>query len=202
MRRALNDRERYRRSHLLCQHIARSGLLLRYRRFTAFYTSDGEVDLSPLFARLWQQGKQIYLPVIPGPRLCFVEYLPTTALALNAFGIPEPRAGRERSVPLISLDVILMPLVAFDPSGNRIGMGGGYYDKTFAFKRIRPGARKPVLIGVAFDFQRYPSLPPCQPWDVPLNGAVTDAGFEWFGPRHRATSEHRLPAHDKELDPS
>jgi 5-formyltetrahydrofolate cyclo-ligase len=74
------------------------------------------------------------------------------------------------------LDVILMPLVAFDGQGNRLGMGAGYYDRTLAFLRHRRHWRKPRIIGLAYEFQRMPALP-AEPWDVPLDGIITEAGF-------------------------
>lgn len=178
-RRSLSVAERELRSHALCQRIARSGLLLRANQFACFHPHDGEVDLSPLFARLWRMGKTVYLPVIPGPRLWFLPFTPETRLKDNRFGIAEPDPRAAPRSPLHALDVVLMPLVAFDGLGNRIGMGGGYYDRTFAFLRTRRAFRRPRLIGTAFDLQRVDQID-AQAWDVPLDGAVTDAGFYWF----------------------
>jgi 5-formyltetrahydrofolate cyclo-ligase len=68
---------------------------------------------------------------------------------------------------------VLLPLVAFDPQGGRLGMGGGYYDRTFAFLNGQKGGQKPKLIGLAHHFQQIPKLP-IESWDVPLNAIVTD----------------------------
>lgn len=178
-RRRLSDRERFVLSHQLSVNLARSGMLLRTRRLAAFWPNDGEVDLSGLFPRLWQAGKKLYLPVIAGSRLWFAPFGPETAMAENRFGIPEPRGRHPAPVPTWALDVVLMPLVAFDGAGNRIGMGGGFYDRTFAYKRHRHSLRRPLLVGTAFGFQHRARLD-AQPWDVPLDAVVTEQGFRWL----------------------
>lgn len=178
-RRTLNDRDRSLRSHALCLHLARSGLLARTRRVACFWPNDGEVDLSALFPRLWQYGARVYLPVVAGARLWFAPFHPHTRLADNRFGIPEPVASRRHACPLLALDLVLMPLVAFDARGNRLGMGGGYYDRTFASRAHRTHLRRPLLIGAAFAFQRIDHIE-ARPWDVVLDAAITDQGFEWL----------------------
>jgi 5-formyltetrahydrofolate cyclo-ligase len=178
-RRGLTHPQRQYLSHALCQQIVRSGCLLRARRLACFYPQDGEVDLSPLFARLWQMGKQIYLPVIPGPRLWFQPYNPQTRLLDNCYAIPEPVTSASKRIPLQALDLVLMPLVAFDLNGNRIGMGGGFYDRTFAYLHGRRHWRRPRLVGVGFELQHVPNLQ-AQAWDVPLDAAVTESKFYNF----------------------
>lgn len=178
-RRALDARERSLRSHALCVNLARSGVLARCDRIACFWPNDGEVELGALFPRLWQSGKRVYLPVVAGPRLWFAPFHHHTRLADNRFGIPEPATSRGHACPLLALDVVLVPLVAFDARGNRIGMGGGYYDRTFAWRAHRTHLRRPVLIGVGFAFQRRERID-ARPWDVALDAAVTDAGFEWL----------------------
>ncbi len=97
-------------------------------------------------------------------------------MVTNRFGIPEPQARHgahpARRLPAWALDLILLPLVGFDDDGQRMGMGGGFYDRTLAFTR-RPGPR-PHLIGLAHECQRVESLP-VAPWDVPLDAIVSDA---------------------------
>jgi len=176
-RRALSAEERARRSHAVCLAIMRSHALLRARRVAAFWPNDGEVDLSALFPRLWQCGIELHLPVIAGPRLWFAPFRADTPLADNRFGIPEPRVSRRRACHPLALDLVLMPLVAFDAHGRRLGMGGGYYDRTFAALRHRRALRRPRLVGVAFGFQRRDALPGAA-WDVPLDAAVTEDGLE------------------------
>lgn len=179
-RRALSERERADCARRLVRATASDILLRRARRFACYLPNDGEMDLTPLMARLWALGRWSYLPVIRGPRLWFLRYQPGTPLAANRFGIPEPDLAPTKRCAPFALDIVLMPLVAFDDAGNRLGMGGGYYDQTFAYKSRRRAWRKPLLLGVAYEFQRISSLP-THPWDVALDGIVTEEGFQKFG---------------------
>jgi 5-formyltetrahydrofolate cyclo-ligase len=121
-------------------------------------------------------GKQVYLPVLrnrPSNSLWFTAYRPGDRLVNNCYGIPEPVMHSRRIVMPWSLDMVFVPLVAFDRSGNRLGMGGGYYDRTFAFRRMRSHWRGPKLIGLAHEFQRVEQLLN-QVWDIPLDGVITE----------------------------
>ncbi len=92
---------------------------------------------------------------------------------LGRYGIPEPRLTLSQIVPLWTMDMVLLPLVAFDSSGNRVGMGGGYYDQALA----NMGARRPLLIGLGYEFQRVDKIL-ARPWDVPLDAIVTEQRFQ------------------------
>ncbi|WP_258872106.1 5-formyltetrahydrofolate cyclo-ligase [Thalassotalea euphylliae] len=100
-----------------------------------YLANDGELDPSQFIKWCWQQGKRVVLPVLhpftPG-HLLFLQYTPSTLMLSNRFGIPEPRLDVRQVVPLSSIDIIFTPLVAFDNSGHRLGMGGGFYDRTLA----------------------------------------------------------------------
>ena len=124
--------------------------------------------------------KQVYLPVLlpfHHNRLWFARFEPDTWLVVNRYGIAEPeRIHRRRIVPQ-ALDIVLAPLVGFDHKGNRLGMGGGFYDRSFAYLLKRKYWRTPRLIGLAYDFQQLPSLPD-RPWDVPLTAVATDS--DWY----------------------
>jgi len=129
----------------------------------------------------WIMGKTLYLPELGNShhnRLHFLSYAPGDALMVNAFGIPEPVLDSRRVPALMRLDLVLTPLVGFDEQGNRLGMGGGFYDRSFAFLRHRRCWRKPHLLGVAFDVQKCPAGLSRQPWDVPLDGVVTESGVQ------------------------
>ena len=153
--------------------------LRRPRRIACYLPNDGEMDLSVLIERLWRQGHQTYLPVLHGAKLRFLRYCANTKLKDNHFGIPEPVSTGDDLCRPSRLHTVLMPLVAFDNAGNRLGMGGGYYDQTFAFKQ-RPGrAAGPRLIGVAFDFQQVDTLP-SNDWDVALDGILTETALRSF----------------------
>lgn len=105
-------------------------------------------------------------------KLWFAKFSPTDKLAYNRFGIPEP--VRRRLIKPCALDLVLTPLVAFDCNGHRVGMGGGYYDRSFAFLRRRHHWRKPRLLGLAYELQKLARIIP-NDWDVPLDAVATEA---------------------------
>lgn len=169
--------EQHRRAALgVARLLAGSALLRNSRRIACYFPCDGELDLTPVMQRIWAMGKRCYLPVLNGvgtDRLWFACYRPGDPLRLNRFGIPEPHRPHHWLAKPWQLDLILAPLVAFDLRGNRLGMGGGYYDRTLAYLRQRHHWRKPRFYGVAYDFQRVAALTP-RPWDVSLDGVITE----------------------------
>ena len=179
-RRALNEAEREQASLALCENIASSRLFQNSRRIAFYLPSDGEIDLLPLLHYAWQTDKQCFLPVLGlrnSRRLWFLPYQADTPLIPNRFGIPEPlHANGERRFKPHGLDLILLPLVAFDQQGNRLGMGGGYYDRTLSFLLHRRLWLKPHLLGTAYSFQQQTTLP-AQSWDVPLHAIATETGI-------------------------
>jgi len=177
-RRNLTPRARRTAAQQLARHLGGTPLFHRARHIALYLSNDGEMDLTPLLTLARARGKQCYLPVLSPAfhnRLWFAPWRPHTPLLPNTFGIPEPALPWRAMRPAWALDLVLTPLVAFDPEGNRLGMGGGFYDRTFAYLRQRRHWCKPHLIGVAYRFQQVAALP-CQPWDVPLAGVVTEAG--------------------------
>jgi len=163
------------------QHLARRLLanpdLYRARHIAIYLPNDGEISPLPYMHAARRRGIRLYLPVlhplIPG-KLVFSPYTSHTRLLPNRFGIAEPAftAGLKR--PAWAMDAILFPLVGFDEQGGRLGMGGGFYDRTFAFSRVRPQL-SPKLIGLAHDFQKVENLP-IETWDVPLHSVITERG--------------------------
>ncbi|HCS27942.1 MAG TPA: 5-formyltetrahydrofolate cyclo-ligase [Spongiibacteraceae bacterium] len=155
---------------------------LRAAHHIAFYiASDGELSPRPTLLRLARQGRQCFLPCISGQRLEFRRYRPGQTMKRNLFNIPEPPARRSLRRHPQQLDVILLPLVGFDAKGNRLGMGGGFYDRTLGGLKQK---RRPLLIGLAHEFQRLNQLP-VQSWDIPLDAIATDKGFYWIKRRQR-----------------
>lgn len=148
-------------------------------RLSAFWPFRGEPDLEPALGVLHEAGREIYLPVLAERQMVFRRWSPQARLEPNVFGIPEPLDGTPCRVE--QLDWVLMPLVAFSPTGGRLGMGGGFYDRAFAFRLAAPVDSSPRLIGVAYGLQQVDSLP-TQPWDVPLDAVITDAGLYEFRP--------------------
>ncbi len=149
--------------------------LVRARRIGVYQPHGGELDVLSGLSGMVRRHRQLFLPALDPLRpglLRFVAWTSDTQLVSNRFGIVEPCLRRHAATALWSLDVLLMPLVAFDEQGNRLGMGGGFYDRTLAELQRYP--RRPALWGVAYDFQRVAALPVAD-WDVPLDGVITDS---------------------------
>lgn len=136
-----------------------------------FLSFDGELDTRPLIEQLWRAGKRLYLPVLhpfsPG-NLLFLHYHPESQLVINRLKIHEPRLDVRDVLPLSELDVLITPLVAFDGQGQRLGMGGGFYDRTLQNWQ-RYGVQP---VGYAHDCQQVEELP-VEQWDIPLPAVIT-----------------------------
>jgi 5-formyltetrahydrofolate cyclo-ligase len=127
--------------------------------------------------------QRFYLPVLSpfkDGRLWFVRWNAQTRFRLNRFRIPEPYPRYRDSRPASWLDLVITPLVAFDHTGTRMGMGGGFYDRTFSFKRTHPTSKRPCLCGFAYSFQQVSHLIR-QPWDIPLDIVSSELSFFHFG---------------------
>ena len=160
--------------------VGHSALFQRSRHIAFFLANDGELDPRFLLHRAWRMGKICYLPVItPAKSLWFARYEEDDPLTPNRFGIPEPAAAGLKLIPARVLDLILTPVVAFDDSGHRIGMGSGFYDRTLSFLRHRRVWRKPRLLGIAHELQHFTNLQSA-PWDVSLDGVATDIDLYHF----------------------
>ena len=178
-RRALSPQHRRYAAQALERRLGRHPLFQRSRHIAFYLPNDGEMDLTPLIHRAQAMGKRCYLPVLSPlyhNRLWFAPYHHNCELVLNRFGIPEPIANWADMRPAWTLDLVLTPLVAFDSAGNRLGMGGGYYDRTLAYLARRRHWRKPHLLGTAYAFQQVKHLP-YEPWDIPLHGIVTESSL-------------------------
>lgn len=179
-RRALSIIEQKKAAEDLKSRVLAMPEFLRAKRIALYLPNDGEIDPGLLIEQARKMGKECYLPVLQPlveNRLWFVRYNCKTPMTRNRFGIPEPKLKgfsdkkRNRCRPE-DLDLVLFPLVAFDEQGGRMGMGGGFYDRTFAFSRHRQFA-KPALIGLAHECQKVDDLPIAD-WDIPLQGVVSD----------------------------
>ncbi len=157
----------------ICDTVTRAGYFRRSRNIGCYLPSDDEVDTWPIIARAFSMGKQISAPVLrKNGAMRFRELHAATGLSRNQFGLLEPQEGD--FIDPHRLDIVITPLVAFDSSLNRIGMGGGYFDRCFSFLKGRKIWLRPKLIGVAFDCQRVNSVSP-NPWDIGLFRVVTEA---------------------------
>lgn len=139
-----------------------------------YWAVRGELD--PIFIEQWSwhHGKSCFLPkldILHKKQLAFIAYKKNSVLIPNQFNIPEPQISAGKIYPW-QLDIIFIPLVAFDEQGNRLGMGAGFYDRTLAFTK-NAAYPKPWLVGLAYDWQKVKKLNP-QPWDISLDFIVTE----------------------------
>ena len=142
-------------------------------RVAGYWAAGGELPLNLVIPPLATRGQRFLLPLLArNKELHFAPWRDGDAVAPNRYGIPEPVAPHEWFAPF-QLDLVLVPLLAFDRRGRRLGHGGGYYDRSFAFLRDQARPTEPLLVGVAYDFQEVEQLDE-QPWDVPLDYVATD----------------------------
>ena len=180
-RRTLTAEQQKQAALALCQRLKQLPEIRRTKRISLYLPVNGEIDPTPLIPWLRQRRVAIYLPVLrpfSDNSLWFVAYGDTTPMVKNRFGFAEPcprfAAHRHNRLPAWALDTLIVPLVGFDQYANRMGMGGGFYDRSLAFMR-RPGPA-PSLIGVAHACQQVDALP-IEPWDIPLNAVVSDTAI-------------------------
>lgn len=174
-RRALSRQQQAQAARALAFRLLGHPALYRARHIALYVPNDGEIDPGAYQTLARKRGIQFYLPVLHplnDGRLVFSPVNANTPLTNNRFGIPEPAFKDGLGRPPWALDAVLMPLVGFDRNGGRLGMGGGFYDRTFAFGRHRP-AMLPTLIGLAHDNQCVTRIP-TESWDIPLHWIVTD----------------------------
>jgi len=160
--------------------IVNRTLLLRPGKRIAVYQAVGsEADMSAVIYLARARGCRLYLPRVTdhrSGRMQFVAYDASTPMRRNAFGIVEP-AATTGFVRVRDLDIVFLPLVAFDASGWRLGSGAGFYDRKLQHLRSDRCWRRPRLIGIAYDFQRVPQLVPHR-WDIPCDAVITASGMQ------------------------
>ncbi|MBN8737209.1 MAG: 5-formyltetrahydrofolate cyclo-ligase [Xanthomonadales bacterium] len=139
-----------------------------------YWAVRGELPLNLAVASLKRRDQHYFLPVLAEARqLRFAEYRDDAVLQGNRFGIPEPVTPVAERHDAHAMDVVLLPLLAFDRSGGRLGTGGGWYDTTFAFLHDATRPARPLLVGVGYAFQEIESVP-VEAWDVPLDYVATE----------------------------
>ena len=165
--------ERAAASALICKHVINSGIFYSSHSIACYLPMDDEVDTRDIIERGWRANKRIFVPVLRKRRqMLFREIKPETALEKNTYDVWEPVDGD--FVPARKLDIAIAPTVAFDAEYNRIGMGGGYFDRCFSYLRHREHWLRPKLIGVAFDCQEVEKISP-NPWDIRLYRVFTES---------------------------
>jgi 5-formyltetrahydrofolate cyclo-ligase len=170
-RHQLTDGEREIAAKQLFTQLSQSSLINPCQHIAVYTSFDGEIDTKYMVDELWRLKKNVYLPVLlpQTKKMQFAHYDRTSALVLNQFNILEPKV--HDFVSWKDLDVVFLPLVAFDHAGNRLGMGAGYYDAT-----LQNIVAKPKLIGLAYEFQRVEHLV-AKASDVRLHGILTEAHY-------------------------
>jgi 5-formyltetrahydrofolate cyclo-ligase len=191
-RRALPPTERITAAQGLRRSLEQLPEYFTDQRVAGYWASHGELPLNLVIPPLAARGQQFLLPVTgPGRQLRFAPWKPGDAVEANRYGIPEPVLPGELFEPF-QLDLVLVPLLGFDRRGNRLGHGGGYYDRGFAFlnEQVRP--TEPLLVGIAYAFQELPEIDE-QDWDVPLDFVATERELidcSRTGPDRPDTPEH------------
>lgn len=176
-RRALSKTEQQISETQLTAQLAQHTLFLSSQTIAFYVAHEGEMNLASLLQIAWQQKKQCYLPILTDEKqLLFAQHQKQEVLIPNRYQIPEPSLKSATLISPKEIDLVLVPLLAFDSQGNRLGMGAGYYDRTFAFLNHTPRPSKPFLLGIAYEWQRVDQLS-AESWDVKLNGICTERGI-------------------------
>lgn len=169
-RRSLSKFQQRKAAIALDKCLARSGLLIRFKHIAFYLANDGEIDPSMVIRRAQAMGRYCYLPVIgPGRQLLFCQYQAGDSLRRNRYDIAEP-LPEVKPRKIWALGLILLPLVGFDQAGNRLGMGGGYYDRALS---ATSNTIRPRLVGLAHSCQQTDQLTR-DDWDIPIASIATD----------------------------
>lgn len=151
-------------------------------KVAGYWAVRGELPLNLAVASLARREQHYFLPILGATRqLYFAEYATGGPLSHNRFGIPEPAVPADQRLAPQDMDVILLPLLAFDRQGHRLGTGGGWYDASLAFLRTQPRPAAPLLVGIGYAFQEVEAIP-AEPWDVDLDYVATDSELIACGP--------------------
>ena len=172
MRLALSDEVQTRAANHIREKFTALPVFDGSTNIALYLPMKGEISTLPIIESCWAHGKSVYLPLVhPFTRghLLFQRYMPETPLDIHDYGMQEPKLDVREILPLHQLDVICTPLVAFDQKGQRLGMGGGFYDRTLA---CIPRGSKIQVLGLAHDCQGMTRLPSAS-WDVPLPFILT-----------------------------
>ncbi|MBQ8706526.1 MAG: 5-formyltetrahydrofolate cyclo-ligase [Succinivibrionaceae bacterium] len=179
LRRELSAEEQAEAAKSLLAQLKAIPGLFSFNSYALYLPSDGEIDTAPIVDELRRSSSELYLPVIDPDlphAMTFRRYDEFSTLTPNRYGILEPDEENQTIAP-DDLDVIFAPLVAFDSRGNRLGMGGGYYDSLIS--SLRQSGREVLVIGLAHNCQKVEELPVCA-WDQPISVIATpDAVYEF-----------------------
>lgn len=178
LRRSIKPDERHHAAHAAVEILVHSSLFQESQTVACYFAEESEFNTSPLIELIWRSEKKCLLPVLASDNkkhLDFVFYRPSATLQYNRYHILEP--VNQDHCPAAEIDLVLLPLVGFDLQGHRLGMGGGYYDRTFQF--LQKDQARPFLLGLAYEAQHVEALPH-DPWDVKLRGVLTEKNLYFF----------------------
>ena len=168
----ISPQERQQASEEIAKKIVSSELFSTAANIAIYIPMKSEVDTWTLIERAWQLKKRIFAPITQKTStLQFRQFDADSKFSTDNLGLSEPVAGD--FIAAEKLDLVFTPVVAFDSQNNRIGMGGGYYDRTFSFLKKNSDIDKPVLVGIAFERQRVEKIAP-NPWDIRLFSIFTE----------------------------
>ena len=167
-RRSISTSDREKFAKQLLPQVQKLANFQNGSKIALYLANDGEIDTKYIQNFLKNRGFVIYLPVLVGKRLKFAKV--GKNFRKNRYGIDEPVSTQILNAN--RLNILFMPLVGFDQFKNRIGMGGGFYDRTLSFKNRQQNYKNPQLYGLAFDCQEVTKLN-AKPWDVPLDAVIT-----------------------------
>lgn len=163
-------------SNQICTRIRALEQYRHAKNIALYFAINGEIELDSLWNSAPLQGKFCYFPALnDNLTLSFLPATPATPFKNNRYGIPEPDVSFDLAIDVEELDLMIVPLVAFDMRCTRLGMGAGYYDRTLEKKKPKH------LFGVAFQFQQVDFIDP-QPWDIPLDAVITQKAIYWRNP--------------------
>jgi len=184
-RQQLNSQKQQEQAELLCKTLIAQINLEHVKHIAIYLANDGELNTKPFIYWCWQNKISVYLPVIhpfSQGNLLFLKYTKASVMIKNKYGILEPKLDVINIVSVNNIDIIFTPLVAFDQTGNRLGMGGGFYDRTLAtwFREYQQNKQtKPMPIGLAHDCQKVKAIP-IENWDIPLPKIITPSTIYHF----------------------
>jgi 5-formyltetrahydrofolate cyclo-ligase len=180
-RQILSQHYRYQSAITASKLLSQLTCFRNARNIAVYLPANGELDPLPVLQKASDMGKTCFLPVLHPmqQKLWFAPWQAGDPLGANRFGIPEPKRLHGDLTPPWALDLVLTPLVAFDKHGTRLGMGGGYYDRSFAYLKHRRYFRKPLLIGYGYEFQLVKKLQRNH-WDIPIHMAITEQQVHRF----------------------
>ncbi|MCF7223826.1 5-formyltetrahydrofolate cyclo-ligase [Marilutibacter chinensis] len=190
-RRVLPDADRRAAEGRLAERLLALPFAPRSGAVAGYWACDGEIGLDTWLRGL-PEACRFHLPVLGADfRLHFAPWRPGDALVENRYGIPEPDVPASALLDAPEMALMVLPLVGFGPHGQRLGMGGGWYDRNLAFRHERPAP--PWLVGAAFELQRVDGLQ-AAPWDVPLDAVCTEAAIHDFHGHANPMSTDPTPA--------